>query len=57
MLVLLTCLVAACAATATRMASRQRARSGKTIEAMSAAWTVLMYLGLGAAPLAATGNS
>ena len=54
MLVLLVCLVVACGATAAYMASRQRPKSGRAIEAMSAAWTILMYLGLGAAPLAAT---
>ena len=52
MLVLLAVLVTACALVAARFL-RSRARGGgKSIELMSGVWTVLMYLGLGAVPLA-----
>jgi 4-hydroxybenzoate polyprenyltransferase len=52
MLVLLAVLVGACAAMAVRVVRRPTPGSGKAIELMSGVWTVLMYLGLGAAPLA-----
>jgi 4-hydroxybenzoate polyprenyltransferase len=52
MLVLLTVLVGACGAVAFRVARRDMPGSGKSIELMAGVWTVLMYLGLGAAPLA-----
>lgn len=51
-LVLLAVLAIACAAAAWRVARSSSSGSGKTIEVMSGIWTVLMYLGLGAAPLA-----
>lgn len=50
MLALLLLLVAACGIAARRVATRTAAGSGKAIELMSGAWTVCMYLGLGAAP-------
>jgi len=40
-----------CGAAAVRVVRRQAKGSGKAIEMMSGVWTVLMYLGLGAAPL------
>jgi 4-hydroxybenzoate polyprenyltransferase len=52
MLVFLVALVAVCAAAALRVARSHRAGAGKSIEVMSGTWTVLMYLGLGAAPVA-----
>jgi len=52
MLLLLAVLVGACGAVAFRVVRRGVPRSGTSIELMSGVWTVLMYLGLGAAPLA-----
>jgi 4-hydroxybenzoate polyprenyltransferase len=52
MLVLLAALVGACVAMAVRVVRRATPGSGRSIERMSGVWTVLMYLGLGAAPLA-----
>ena len=49
---LLAVLVAACGAVAFRVVRRRAPGSGKSIELMSGVWTVLMYLGLGAVPLA-----
>jgi 4-hydroxybenzoate polyprenyltransferase len=51
MLLLLALLVAACIAGGVRVASRATPGSGQSLERMSGVWTVLMYLGLGAAPL------
>jgi len=51
MLGLLSVLVLLCGAAAVRVVRRQAKGSGKAIEMMSGVWTVLMYLGLGAAPL------
>ncbi len=51
-LVLLAVLATACGAAALRVSRRSSSGSGKAIEVMSGLWTVLMYLGLGAAPLA-----
>lgn len=50
--VLLVTLIAACVAAAIRVVRHPIPGSGKTIEAMAGVWTVLMYLGLGAAPAA-----
>jgi hypothetical protein len=52
MLLLLAALVASCGAVAFQVVRRRAPGSGKSIELMSGAWTVLMYIGLGAAPLA-----
>lgn len=52
MLVLLVVLVTACALVAARFLLRPAPGGGKAIELMSGLWTVLMYLGLGAVPLA-----
>jgi len=52
MLALLAVLVVACAAAAARVHRSTGTGSGKAIEAMSGAWTICMYIGLGAAPLA-----
>jgi 4-hydroxybenzoate polyprenyltransferase len=49
--VLLAVLVALCAAAAWHVARHATPGSGKTIETVSGIWTVVMYLGLGAAPL------
>lgn len=51
MLILLTVLVAACAAAVLKVARSRTSGAGKTIEVMSGLWTVLMYLGLGAVPV------
>jgi len=51
MLVLLVVLVALCGAAAWRVTHSTAQGSGRSIELMSGVWTVLMYLGLGAAPL------
>jgi hypothetical protein len=51
MLALLVVLVALCGAVAVFVARRTTRGGGKSIELMSGAWTVLMYLGLGAAPV------
>jgi 4-hydroxybenzoate polyprenyltransferase len=52
MLVLLAVLIAGCAVVALRVARSQASGSGKAIEVMSGGWTIFMYVGLGAAPLA-----
>jgi len=52
MAVLLALLVALCAGAALRLVRRQAPGDGASIERMSGVWTLLMYLGLGAAPLA-----
>jgi len=52
MLVLLAVLTVACAVAVRRFLHHPTPGSGKAIEAMSGVWTVLMYLGLGAVPLA-----
>jgi 4-hydroxybenzoate polyprenyltransferase len=52
MLALLVVLVGACSAVALRVLRRRAPGSGKSIELMSGTWTIFMYLGLGAAPLA-----
>jgi 4-hydroxybenzoate polyprenyltransferase len=49
---LLLTLFVACAAVALRFIRRPASGTGRTIEAMAGVWTVLMYLGLGAAPVA-----
>jgi hypothetical protein len=41
-----------CFAVALRFLRTPTSGTGKTIEAMAGIWTVLMYLGLGAAPVA-----
>jgi 4-hydroxybenzoate polyprenyltransferase len=48
---LLAALVGGCVAAARHFVRSGRAGSGKSIELMSGVWTLLMYLGLGAAPL------
>jgi 4-hydroxybenzoate polyprenyltransferase len=50
--VLLGLLVVTCVAIGMRFAKRPSAGGGKTIELMSGIWTLVMYLGLGAVPLA-----
>ncbi|MGH9315116.1 MAG: UbiA family prenyltransferase [Vicinamibacterales bacterium] len=50
-LALLAGLAITCAAIGVRFARRPSAGGGKAIELMSGVWTLLMYLGLGAAPL------
>jgi 4-hydroxybenzoate polyprenyltransferase len=52
MLLLLAVLVGVCGAVAFRVVRRGGPGSGTSIELMSGVWTVLMYIGLGAAPLA-----
>ena len=52
MLVLLAILVIACGVIALRVVRSHASGSGKAIEVMSGVWTILMYVGLGAAPLA-----
>ena len=51
-LALLVVLTSACAAVAYRFLRNPTPGSGKAIETMAGVWTVLMYLGLGALPLA-----
>src|SRR5688572_20196547 len=51
-LVLLAVLAGACAIVARRFIRTADPGSGKRIELMSGVWTILMYVGLGAAPLA-----
>jgi hypothetical protein len=51
MVMLLALLVARCAAAAIRVIRSDASGSGKALEGMSGGWTVLMYLGLGAAPV------
>lgn len=50
--VLLAVLVLGCVVVGARFVRRPTSRGGKTIETVSGVWTVLMYLSLGAAPLA-----
>jgi len=52
MLALLAVLLVTCAAVALRVRRSAAPGSGKAIEVMSGVWTILMYVGLGAAPLA-----
>jgi 4-hydroxybenzoate polyprenyltransferase len=52
MLLLLAVLVGGCAAIAWRVPRLETSGGGRTIELMSGVWTVLMYIGLGLAPLA-----
>lgn len=52
MLLLLAVLVGACSVVAFRVVRSGAPGSGKSIELMSGIWTVMMYIGLGAAPLA-----
>jgi 4-hydroxybenzoate polyprenyltransferase len=52
MLVLLAVLTVACVAVAMRFVRHPVPGRGKTIETMAGVWTVLMYLGLGAGPIA-----
>lgn len=52
MLVLLAALTLACGAAAVKVARSHAPGAGKSIERMSGAWTLIMYLGLGAVPLA-----
>ena len=54
MLGLLVMLIAVCAIVAARFLRQQNPGGGRAIELMSGIWTVLMYLGLGALPLAVT---
>jgi hypothetical protein len=50
MVVLLAILVLACGVAAVRVVRTQTPGAGKFVELMAGAWTVLMYLGLGAVP-------
>ena len=52
MLIGLVALVLACGVAAARMLGRAVSGAGKQIELMAGVWTLLMYLGLGAAPMA-----
>jgi 4-hydroxybenzoate polyprenyltransferase len=52
MLLLLAALLAICALVAARVVRRSTPGSGRAIELTAGLWTVLMYVGLGAAPLA-----
>jgi len=52
MLILLGVLAAACIVVAGRVARAEAPGSGRSLELMSGVWTIMMYLGLGAAPLA-----
>jgi 4-hydroxybenzoate polyprenyltransferase len=49
---LLGCLISICGVVAHRFVRDARRGSGKSIEVMAGIWTFLMYVGLGAAPLA-----
>jgi 4-hydroxybenzoate polyprenyltransferase len=51
MLLLLAALVTICVLVGVRVVRRATAGSGKAIEVTAGLWTVLMYIGLGAAPL------
>ena len=51
-LMLLALLAATCIVVARRVARAQAPGSGRALELMSGVWTILMYVGLGAAPLA-----
>jgi 4-hydroxybenzoate polyprenyltransferase len=53
-LAMLGLLVVACGAVARRFVQNARRGSGKSLEVMAGVWTLLMYLSLGAAPLAFT---
>jgi 4-hydroxybenzoate polyprenyltransferase len=53
-LLMLGFLVAACGVVARRFVNSTRRGSGQSIEVMAGVWTLLMYVGLGAAPLAIT---
>jgi 4-hydroxybenzoate polyprenyltransferase len=53
-LVLLGVLAVGCAMVARRFMNSATPGSGRWIELMSGVWTILMYVGLGAAPLAIT---
>jgi 4-hydroxybenzoate polyprenyltransferase len=53
-LAMLVLLVMACGAVARRFVQNARKGSGKSLEVMAGVWTLLMYLSLGAAPLAFT---
>jgi 4-hydroxybenzoate polyprenyltransferase len=50
--VLLALMVSGCAIVAGRFVHQPSRRGGRMIESVSGLWTVLMYLSLGAAPLA-----
>ena len=52
MLVLLALLVAGCIVVSLRVVRSHASGRGKAIELMSGVWTIFMYVGLGAAPLA-----
>lgn len=52
MVVLLAALTIACAAVAQRFVRHPAPGAGRSIEAMAGVWTLLMYLGLGAGPVA-----
>ena len=47
-------LMVACVAVTRRFLGNARRGGGKAIEVMAGVWTLLMYLGLGAAPMALT---
>ena len=51
---MLACLVVVCGVIARRFLRRASRGAGKSIEVMAGVWTVLMYISLGAAPLAIT---
>jgi 4-hydroxybenzoate polyprenyltransferase len=53
-LVLLAVLIAGCASVARRFVVSAQAGAGRALEVMAGVWTLLMYVGLGAAPLAVT---
>jgi len=53
-LLLLGSLVGVCGVVALRFANDTRRGAGKSVEVMAGVWTLLMYVGLGAAPLALT---
>jgi 4-hydroxybenzoate polyprenyltransferase len=52
--VMLAVLVAVCGGVALKFANDTRQGAGKAIEVMAGVWTLVMYVGLGAAPLAMT---
>jgi 4-hydroxybenzoate polyprenyltransferase len=52
--VMLAVLVAVCGAVALKFADDTRRGAGKAIEVMAGVWTLVMYVGLGAAPLVMT---
>jgi 4-hydroxybenzoate polyprenyltransferase len=53
-LLMLAVMAGACAVVARRFVASTRRGSGRSIEVMAGVWTLLMYVGLGAAPLAIT---